>query len=149
MLTASAADTLASELTHVLDNSVAMPVPSICKPGQYAWQAPWLKSCHTLYRVSRELTCCQCQEVWHVSRQVTHWHRKRVCWAPHARLATPAFSSSLISVGKALSLKVRVPSWPQLLLPHAHTVLSVTATVCCPPAATHRTCCMNTLAFVH
>ena len=62
-------------------------------------------------------------------------------WAsPQATAETPFPSRSLISVGLPLSLKVRVPSCPQLLLPHAYTVASDTAMVCWAPAATHMIC---------
>ena len=71
----------------------------------------------------------------------THLQRKRVCWRPQATWVTPADSRSRTSVGAALSRKVRVPSWPALLQPHEYTLVSVTATVCCPPAATALTPC--------
>lgn len=72
-----------------------------------------------------------------------------MCWRPQATWETPADSRSRMSVGVALSRKVRVPSCPALLQPQLYTLVSVTATVCCPPAATARTPCRSALRRVN
>lgn len=68
-----------------------------------------------------------------------HRHRKRVCSVPQAACTTPRWDRSLISVGVALSRKVRVPSCPLRLDPQPSTRFSVTMIVWQAPAAIHRT----------
>ena len=52
-------------------------------------------------------------------------------------------ASVVTSVGLFLSWNVRVPSWPHELLPQLYTLVSVTATVCAPPAAMVLTPCSS------
>ncbi len=98
----------------------------------------------TMHIGSNSCMTCACHNA--------HLQRKMVCSAPHATRQTPSPSSSGTWKGSPLSRNVRVPSCPQLLLPHVYTLLSVAATVCCPPAAMYRTpCAIHTyrLTYTH